>query len=540
MYGACAAWDAALRGLSVAIIEKGDFSSATSANHFKMVHGGIRYLQHADIVRIRESSRERSALLRIAPHMVRPLPVVIPTYGHGLKGKMILAAGMSVFDLLTFDRNQGLHRDRRIPRGRFISREKTEVLFPGIRKEGLTGGALFCDGQMLNPPRLVLCFIRSAAERGAHVANYVEAIELLRKGGSIAGVQARDRLSGRLVNIRGRCVLNAAGPWAHRFLEEYPDLRLTKRPTFSRDLALVLNRRPAHGYALAFSTPTRDSDTIVDRGGRHLFAVPWREYTLVGVWHRFYTDPPDAITVEPWEIQEFVAEINNAYPGFNLHAREINHINTGLTLFGEEGRQGADRMSFGKRSMLIDHAKANGVEGLLTLIGVRATTARGMASKAIDIVSAKLGRKTIHADTEHIPLYGGDIASFEETVSDIRSYYGRAIPLPLANHLAANYGSRWGDLTELMEPNPAEGVMKAEDILRAQIRYAAREEMAVYLSDVLFRRTDLGTGRMPTEPEIFACSQIMADEMGWDEGRRAEEAAAAGEGPFATSLTNKS
>ena len=132
IFGVCAAWDAVLRGLSVAIVEKRDFSHATSANHFKMVHGGIRYLQHGDIKRIRESSRERSAFLRIAPHLTRPLPIVIPTYGHGIKGKELLALGMMLYDLVTYDRNRGILEERKIPKGKLLSRQEVLKRFPGI------------------------------------------------------------------------------------------------------------------------------------------------------------------------------------------------------------------------------------------------------------------------------------------------------------------------------------------------------------------------------------------------------------------------
>ena len=143
IFGSCTAWDAALRGLSVALVEKKDFSHATSANHLKMIHGGIRYMQHGDIRRIRESSRERSAFLRIASHLTKPLPIVIPTYGHGKKGKEIMAAGLLLYDLLTWDRNRGLHHEQMIPGGHFISRQKILELFPGLDLEGLTGGAVF-------------------------------------------------------------------------------------------------------------------------------------------------------------------------------------------------------------------------------------------------------------------------------------------------------------------------------------------------------------------------------------------------------------
>ena len=163
IFGACAAWDAAQRGLSVALIERGDFCGATSANHLKMVHGGIRYLQHGDIYRLRQSSGERRAFLRIAPHLVRPLPVVIPTYGNGMKGKTVLRLGMGVYDLLTADRNRGIADPaRHIPPGSSIGRGDVLRMFPGLPTRGLTGAGVFCDGQIYNPPRLVFAILQSA------------------------------------------------------------------------------------------------------------------------------------------------------------------------------------------------------------------------------------------------------------------------------------------------------------------------------------------------------------------------------------------
>ncbi len=173
--GAAAARDAALRGLRTAVIERADFGGATSAECFKMVHGGIRYLQHADLPRLRASSHERSALLRIAPHLVQPLPIAIPTYGHGRRGPAFLAAGAAVYDLLTLDRNRGI-RDRRrhIGRSRFLSRSRLLELFPHLRAPGLTGAVAFEDGQMYNPARLVLAFVSSAVDAGATACKYVE------------------------------------------------------------------------------------------------------------------------------------------------------------------------------------------------------------------------------------------------------------------------------------------------------------------------------------------------------------------------------
>lgn len=526
IFGACAAWDAALRGLSVALVEKGDFSGATSANHFKMVHGGIRYLQHGDAVRVRESSRERSALLRIAPHLVKPLPIVMPTYGRGMKGKAILGTGMLVYDLLTMDRNRGLHEDRRIPRGGFMSREQVLELFPGIKRNKLTGAAVFCDGQMYNPPRIVLSFIRSAVERGAVAANYVQATGFLKAGNQIFGIKAKDLTANREFDIRGRCVLNAPGPWAHRLLENTINLRMSPRPTFSRDLAMVVNRSNAHGYALAFSTPSKDSDTIVDRGGRHLFAVPWRNYTLIGVWHKLYTEDPDHIAVESQEIQSFVNEVNQAYPGLKIDPEEINLINAGLTLFGDEARQGAQSMSFGKRSILHDHEASDGIRQLITLIGVRATTARGMAAQAVDLVLRKLGKPPAKAATQNIPIYGGGIVSFDQEVRAAVDQYGARLTTDQARHLVANYGSRWADVMQYAGSAKVGGNLGlpgSSEILIAEIRHAVKEEMAVYLSDAVLRRTDLGSGRMPANPALKACAELMAQEMGWDQEKMENE-----------------
>ena len=300
-FGASAIWEAASRGLTAALVEKGDFCAATSAHHFKMVHGGIRYLQHGDVARVRESSHERSALLRIAPHLVKPLPILIPTYGSGLRGRPFLGAGMLAYDLLTCDRNRDLQKARRIPLGRFVSRQAVLNHFPGIEPSGLTGGAVFCDGQMYNPPRLALSFIKSAAERGALVANYLEVTDFIRSGNRVNGVKARDVLTGAHLKIHAKQVLNTSGPWAHRLLKSSLGLTVKPAPTFSRDLAFVINRRFPSSMGLALASQTKDADSILDRGGRHLFAVPWRGYTLIGVWHKVMDCTPEEVAVSPDE-----------------------------------------------------------------------------------------------------------------------------------------------------------------------------------------------------------------------------------------------
>ena len=524
IFGVCAAWDAVLRGLSVAIVDKGDFISATSANHFKMAHGGIRYLQHGDIPRVRESSRERSALLRIAPHLVKPLPIVIPTYGHGIKGKAFLGAGVIIYDLLTLDRNRGIQKNRMIPGGRFLSHQEVIELFPGIEKKKLTGGVVFCDGQIYNSPRLGMSFLRAAVEAGVDSANYVEVCSFLRNKSRIHGIKARNTLNGDEFEVRASMVLNTAGPWAHRVLESQLGVELSPRPTFSRDLAFVVKRKTHHDYGIAFSTRTKDTDTIIDRGGRHLFAVPWREYTLIGVWHRVFKGLPEEIKVTKDEMQEYLCEVNSAFPSMDVSMDDILMINTGLTLFGGEDDQKNNNLSFGKRSRLFDHAKEHGLEGIVTLIGVRATTARGMAQKAIDIIIDKLGKPRIKSKTTDVPIWGGDFLSIDDLIKDAMREWPKVLGTDIINALIHNYGSQFKEILKYMNENP--DWMKPlgnSTVLEAEIIHAVREEMAQKLTDVVFRRTDLGSGGYRDERALKRSAELVANELGWNEKRLRQE-----------------
>ncbi len=526
IFGSCTAWDAALRGLSVALVEKKDFSHATSANHLKMIHGGIRYMQHGDIRRVRESSRERSAFLRIAPHLTRPLPIVIPTYGHGKKGKEIMAAGLLLYDLLTWDRNRGLHHEQRIPGGHFISRQKILDLFPGLDPAGLTGGAVFYDGQMTNPPRLALSFLQSAAAAGAAIANYVEALEFMRQGNRVVGVKVRDELTGEVLHIKGKMVVNAAGPWAARLLGTGRDLQRDVQPVFSRDLSFMVKRRFSHAYGLAIPTVVKDADAVFDRGGRHLFSAPWRDWTLIGVWHQVVKGPPEEITVSREELSAFAEEVNHCYPAMNISVDDIVRVNTGLTLYGAEEKQGAAKMSFGKRSMLVDHEDLQATPGLITLIGVRATTARGMAEKAVDLVVRKIKGKEIPCSTATTPIFGGDIERLRDLAAEAEKTAPPGMKSDRIEALVGNYGSHYQDVLQAAGNRP--DLLQSfahSSVVKAEVLHAVRLEMAVKLADIVFRRTELGTGAPPGQDVLLECGELMAAELGWDDERLRREIA---------------
>jgi glycerol-3-phosphate dehydrogenase len=516
IFGACAAWDAVLRGLSVALVERRDFCSGASANSFKIVHGGIRYLQHADLARLRASCHERSALLRIAPHLVQPLPILIPTYGHGREGKAFLGTGMLLYDLLTLDRNRGVKDPRRrIPWTRFLGRQEVLDLFPDIKQHGLTGGAVFHDGQFYNPTRLVLAFIHSAVAAGAVVANYVEATGFLQTSDRIHGIQCRDVLTGDSFPIQAKVVLNTAGPWAEKVLGQSGGIKLYPEGTYSRDACFVIPRRFASPYTLAVHGQTRDPDAVLSRAARHLFVAPWRKYTLIGVWHMVYKGDPDDVSVTEKDLCSFIDEVTTAYPGLNLSLADVSMWHAGLVPFGEN-EPGAVHLSYGKRSRLIDHQKEHGIESLVTLIGIRYTMARGDAAKAMKIVSGKL-RKGLHQPATHrIPLHGGQIAHFEEFVRDISKTHPFALHDDVLRALLHNYGTAYGEVLRYAEADTALAqTLHDSTVLKAEVVNAVRNEMAVKLSDVVFRRTDLGTGGDPGERALRTCADIAAHELDW-------------------------
>ncbi|TVP45083.1 MAG: glycerol-3-phosphate dehydrogenase/oxidase [Gemmatimonadales bacterium] len=532
IFGACAAWDAAQRGLSVALIERSDFGAATSANSYKVVHGGIRYLQHGDVARVRASSAERRALLGMAPHLVRPLPIVVPTYGSGMRGRLALRTGLALYDALTPDRNRGItDRTSQIPSARMLTRSETIALFPGLDSERLTGSGVFADGQLRNPPRLVLAIVRSAAALGATPANYVEATGLLRRGSKVVGVEARDVFSGASFEIRARVVLNAAGPYAEAFLQRALDLPLKPPGSYSRDVCFVVPKPWVHPtHALAVQGRTRDPDAILSRGERHLFVSPWRDSTLIGTWHRVHTGDPDRLEVTEAELATFVAEVNGAYAGLDLSLDDISMVNFGLVPFGQNP-EGAAHLRYGHRSRVVDHGPMHGVDNLISLIGVRFTTGRREAERAVDLVYSKLdaskpGAAAPRSRTMETPVAGGEIPDWQVLLDALEADHSPSVSRDDLLHLAQSYGTEAPAVMALARPGDGDDrPAHAPALLGAQIRYAVQEEMAMTLADLIFRRTDLGTARHPGRAVLEACARRLGDVLGHPASRMEREIA---------------
>jgi glycerol-3-phosphate dehydrogenase len=318
-------------------------------------------------------------------------------------------------------------------------------------------------------------------------------------------------------------VLNTAGPWAAGLLMERLNVGLDPHPTFSRDTCFIVRKKLTDGvHALTVLGRTSDPDAILSRGRRSLFIVPWNDVTLVGVWHVVYEGRPEAFTVTEQELEGYIEEINEAYPAAKLSLGDVCRWMAGLTLFGE--KQEGENLRYGHRSQLIDHAEKHGIEGLVTLLGVRATVARGMSEKALDLVFKKMGKEPPKSQTAFKPIYGGEIGNFDQFLSQATLQRPPSVPVDAMPALVHNHGTAYQEVLNYVRQDPcwAESLGDSKT-LKAEVAHAVHSEMAYKLSDVVFRRTDLGSGGHPGENALSEAASIMAIELGWSPTRRQAE-----------------
>jgi len=480
VHGACIARDAAMRGLSVALIDKGDICGQTSHNSLKIIHGGLRYLQHLNIKRTLESIQEQKIWLTIAPHLVKPMQCIMPTYGHGMRGPEVMWCGIKAYELLGFGRNRSIPHQRQIPKGSVISREKCMLMVPGINSNNLTGAAVWYDAQVFAADEAVIETAASAAYHGAQVANYVSAQTILLDGQKVIGVQAKDELNQETFEIHGELVINAAGPWAKGLLSK---LKISKFDDFNLPLTKSMNivTRPLFGdYAVAIQSK-RKSDSIVGATKRLYFFTPWKDCTVTGTTHFPYNGDPDSLHTSKKEVQQFISEINEVYPQANLTLDDVRYCYKGLTP-AEEPQAGQSSRSETKRShhsKIIDHA-IDGAEGIISIIGIKYTTARLIAEKSINMACHKLGKPELDCRTRTQPLEGSNTATNDvETLND-------------------------------------------EDF-RKYCCYKVDNSMAVHLTDLVLRRMNLAMRGQLTLERLKICLDVMSQAFEWNAEQQIKE-----------------
>lgn len=529
IYGAWAAWDAGLRGFSVALLERADFGGATSANSMKVIHGGLRYLQHLDLKRMRESIRERSTLLRVAPHLVNLLPCLMPTYGHGLKGREVMSVALRLNDLISFDRNRGIDPQKQIPRGKILSRAELRSVLPGVPEQNLTGGAQWYDCQLYNSERLTFALLTGAAEKGAQLANYAEVTDFITDDHRVIGVKVKDGEDGVTHRVFGKVVLNTSGPWINRTLAMLNGFQPMAKTALAKGINLIVNRQlfPHFGVGVPSTYSFKDRDAVFNKGARLLFVTPWRKYSILGTSYFPYERDPSEQTISKTDIHTLLDEFNQAYPALRVRRDEICAYHLGILPASEDGSEQSENINAEKQYKLIDHQQTARLEGLISVLGVKYTTARDVASRAVDLVAKKLGRSKAKCVTAIQPIAGGDRP-------DVDAYFEQQIakrPWGLTDasvrHLILHYGTRYTDILQHLTEDQKWGkrICEREDVLAAEVLHGVRHEMARTLSDAVRRRTELGSAMCPDDASLQKCAEILAGELGWDSQKIDDEIA---------------
>lgn len=525
IHGATIVREAAARGLKTALIEQGDFGQATSANSQKIIHGGLRYLQQADFKRMRQSITARRMFMQMAPHLVKPFPFLIPIYGHGLRGKEAMTAALVINDLLSWDRNRSLPPSNLLPKGKIISREECLEILPHIEKKGLTGGAVWYDGLVVNTERLTLEVILAASGMDAAIANYVRAKSLVIEKGIIHGVEAEDHISHTQFTIHSPWVVNASGPWLNSLLRDLPNTEPLPIQ-WTKGINLIINRLmfPGYGVGLGGGNIPKPSQNQLRKRQRLFFFVPWGGCTLIGVAYNRYDGDLEQCQMEIEDIQKFIDELNSIYPPGRLTPQEVSFFHFGL-LPVSENQDPADRHPEPDRhSCLIDHKPLMNIKGLVSVKSSKYTTAPLVAEKVVDMIFSKRKVKA-PARWDSINLSSYDKRSLLNELTRINQGKSGGNQENIATHLFQNYGPKSKLIMDYLSKDLEMGRVISVDppIMAAEIIHGVREEMAHKLTDVVFRRTDLGQSRCPSLESLRAASEIMAKELGWDERRTEEE-----------------
>jgi glycerol-3-phosphate dehydrogenase len=519
VYGAAMAWDAAQRGLKVALVDRGDIGAATSFNNAKTVHGGVRSLQHGQFREMREYLRERRALARIAPHLVHPLAFLLPTYGKLTRHKVPLRAYFAIYDLLTSDRNAGVDPARHLRPTELISRDECLRRHPAIDPAGVTGGIVWHDCQMYSGDRVTLAYAKSAARAGAAVANYVEAVTLLTRDhdNHVIGATVRDTLSGDTFDVRATLTVNATGPYSGELLSSLASVRAVPAVVPALSVAMNVVVRPI----------ARDCAVGGSAQRRLFFLAPWRDVTIGGTSHEPYPGTASALRATAADAQRLLDDLNVAFPGARLRLEDVRLLHRGL-LPSHADRSGT-QVALLKNSRVRDH-REDGWSGLMSVVGVRYTTARHTAEQATDLALRMLDRPATASRTATTPLVGGDIDDYAAFVRngtrDAAGGASRASGVS-SDRLSRLYGTERARVTEVMtSPELARPIGASCPVLGAEIVFAAREEIAVHLTDALLRRTDAGSAGHPGSEAVENAAKLMGDVLGWSGDRRREEIAA--------------
>jgi glycerol-3-phosphate dehydrogenase len=500
MAGAGVARDLALRGASVALFEKGDFASGTSSKSSKLIHGGLRYLELGDFKLVRESLREKKTLERLAPHLIRPLPFLVPIYRGAPRGLITVRIGMWLYDLLT--------PGKTTERYRVLRPVDALTMEPSVRAEDLRGAGYYFDDLLLYPERLCLENVLSAARHGARAFNYCEVEEFVHGRRGIEGVKVRDLLSGQVQLVRAATIVNCAGPWVDRV----------------RAMAKVADRSPrvvrtTKGIHCLLPRMTDRAVYLSARDERMIFVIPWREFSLVGTTDTDFEGDPDRLWATREEVTYLLEEVAKVLPDKRATFDNVSYTYAGVRPLSFEPGASASKVSR-------DHKVIpEGPDGrFFSVTGTKLTCFRSLAEDVGDRVMRALGRAQAPR-TARLTLDGAD-----EEVGKIEARVWMDVSEEMAatglsrgtlRTLVETYGRAYPRVLELGRklPDGFERLCPSNPEIVAQLHHALREELAVSLQDVLLRRTGIGQSRCQGLDCAESIAARMAELGGWSRRR---------------------
>lgn len=488
--GAAIARDAATRGLSVLVVDKADVGSGTSSWSSRLIHGGLRYLEHGELRLVHESLHDRERLLHIAPHLVTPLPFVVPVYRHNHKPGWMFRAGMVLYDALSLRKS--------VPRHRALGRKAVAVELGSLNPDGLSGGLRYYDGQVVFAERLVLETLLSAAAAGAAVLTYAKAAIRVRDGRAV-GLTVRDELTGTDHTVRATVVVNAAGPWVD---QADAGLALDRMIGGTKGTHIVVDPFPGAPDVAIYYEARSDN--------RAVLVIPWNGRYLIGTTDDRFDGDLDTVAGTEAEIDYLLAETNNLLPEAGLTADSVLFSYAGVRPLPY--RPGVKSGNIPRSHLILTH---DTVANLISVVGGKLTPHLSLGTETVDQAAALIGRTLPASVTARTPLPGG-VVDWPAVARRLRAQ----LPWdrPLVDRLLAVYGARCAELLALTRDDAEQarliGVGESA-VLVAEVTLAVRAEGAVQLADILHRRTMVGLFPalgLDVDREV---AQVAAPLLGW-------------------------
>ena len=491
--GSGIARDAALRGLRVALVEREDFASGTSSRSSRLIHGGVRYLEHGHLGLVFESSIERYRLLRLAPHLVRPLAFVWPVYQGARIPRWKLAAGLKLYDALALFRN--------VKGSRSLNARQVSEAVPGLRTDGLTGGSRYYDAGT-DDARLTFINALAASEAGAIVLNHVAVRSLLIQDGHARGATVVDSLTGQQLSVRARVIVNATGPWTDE---------IRKLDAASGGSPSVRGSKGVHISVPRDRLPTDCALTLLSPvDGRVMFILPAGTHTIIGTTETATRAHPSEVRASVSDVDYLLTSANGFFPQAHLSREDVVSAWAGIRPLVASGYSGTDAGSASR-----EHAIHTSPTGVLAISGGKLTTYRVMARDMVDAVEKALEAPHRKAPTDSLPLPGGDISSVDAELAIARAEVVRE---DTALHLVRAYGGRWRQVWALTRQQPllAEPLVPGLPYIRAEAVHGVTHELVHTLSDLLVRRLKVAfeTRDLGRAAARLAASD-MAPLLGW-------------------------